>query len=1132
MSLQLWLYSAKCIKLQDNDNLHHILLFCLDQQRKTHVIRVTEYSTFLTILPCRQDAEHFDQNFETLAKDIHERNLTVQRNRRQKAGFTLNENRVEPLVTHVEAYKARKLMGYQYLDSSCCWVLKLWLRRESDRHKVSKLLRDSIDDDNETKMRIGTMKIDQFVHEHILPETEFMHDRGLEYYSWFRVSNYRIDNDSRGFFDPNVVVVSCSANNIRAFRAEEIEPEKPPSLRKLYIRVEAHSSTATKQSQHNPNWQFAKDAICCIAISTSDVPELSEPRIFLLNTINDKHTKHLKQEPLITVHDSEEELLREFGKCVVNLQIHAIVFASDEKSGPTSLFYLMKRAKLYPGVNLGLSKLPCLTSRCDMRPCGKSNNEYLVQDNYGMERIDICKILPTAMVSPNLDGFTLLDAVRHDNLVPRDVRPFFQSLCNLDYVGTNTFSSPEEVVADIKINLQLLRVIEQRCNFVMQQQDISNMCCIDVTSVVERGQQLRGQNIFYKWCHKKRAVINSDQTKQPYLVVAKPRQESSYPRPPWLTNPPVDVMRSEKRPGHVIRETIPNHVRYLLQEEHSNTILEPCSGETKQGDSTTQQSHALASDIDAIRTRDVCDGFAEELQKLSMSKLEQRVDESIEENENESKQISQNWWSNKRKCDFAVKSRKRIKTQAEKDNEIAFRGGSVLEPSPGYYSFPWEAVLTVDFTSLYPSVMRAYNICYMRVIYDAKYLSDPNVEVEYVPITETHCVVFAKRYRDKSGMWHDVETITPEIVKNVMELRDRVKKLMKAHKKGTFEYNVLDSRQLAAKTIANSLYGFFGSQTSNTPCTAIAAAITQIGQFKIHTVRFTFLFFGHAALYGDTDSNMIRFWVPAHLKTKDEILTYIVNEGLRIVEIYSRICIAPNRLEPETIKYPFLLLPKKKTYAAIQYEPVKVGIWNNPECAKETIKGMAAKKRDKCEFAQDIGCTLVSTLLQNPSVTFEELAKWFEQKISKIPMGKIHSIQELNPFIITCSLNAEYKQDPKTVRALHLADMTERCRGARPRVGTRIPYVMAYKPKEKLQSQCCEIPSIFLKSGSLLDVKYILVNQVLNVTKQILSLTMHQALFAMFEKSVQRIVCEWSNKRNNIREISHFFHKKTLEPTC
>ena len=45
--------------------------------------------------------------------------------------------------------------------------------------------------------------------------------------------------------------------------------------------------------------------------------------------------------------------------------------------------------------------------------------------------------------------------------------------------------------------------------------------------------------------------------------------------------------------------------------------------------------------------------------------------------------------------------------------EVGYEGAYVLDPKPGFYKEP---IATLDFASLYPSIMRAHNLCYTTLI--------------------------------------------------------------------------------------------------------------------------------------------------------------------------------------------------------------------------------------------------------------------------------------------------------------------------------------------------------------------------------------------------------------------------------
>ncbi len=46
-------------------------------------------------------------------------------------------------------------------------------------------------------------------------------------------------------------------------------------------------------------------------------------------------------------------------------------------------------------------------------------------------------------------------------------------------------------------------------------------------------------------------------------------------------------------------------------------------------------------------------------------------------------------------------------------DQVGYEGATVLDPKVGYYDKP---VATLDFASLYPSIMMAHNLCYSTLV--------------------------------------------------------------------------------------------------------------------------------------------------------------------------------------------------------------------------------------------------------------------------------------------------------------------------------------------------------------------------------------------------------------------------------
>ena len=176
----------------------------------------------------------------------------------------------------------------------------------------------------------------------------------------------------------------------------------------------------------------------------------------------------------------------------------------------------------------------------------------------------------------------------------------------------------------------------------------------------------------------------------------------------------------------------------------------------------------------------------------------------------------------------------------------------MLEPTKGYYKSP---VATLDFASLYPSIMMAHNLCYSTLIPKFKVKNYPAEDVTITPNGDA----FMKRSIKKG--------ILPLILEELIAAR-KIAKNMLAMTTDPFEKAVLDGRQLALKISANSVYGFTGATNGEFPCLPISSSVTAYGRVMIEQtkkmVEEKYLKengyeFDCQVIYGDTDSVMVKF---------------------------------------------------------------------------------------------------------------------------------------------------------------------------------------------------------------------------------------------------------------------------------
>ena len=257
-----------------------------------------------------------------------------------------------------------------------------------------------------------------------------------------------------------------------------------------------------------------------------------------------------------------------------------------------------------------------------------------------------------------------------------------------------------------------------------------------------------------------------------------------------------------------------------------------------------------------------------------------------------------------------------------------FQGAVVVEANPGEY----ELVPTLDFNSLYPSIMIAFNICYTTILDD----KDPTPDSEcHVLVWSDHigCIhdpqkrkkkakdVLCKdhRYRFRKVKYiiqgdgtvlRENEGLMPRLERNLLATRKLVKKdMLRAEarvkmndgeataediakykewkydiiekmslsdydaKMAEVDFGVFNAKQLAVKIAANSAYGTMGSKDGFLPLIKGAASVTAMGRMMI-TMAIAFIrkIYPFVKLvYGDTDSCMIHF----EGKSLDEHFTLI-----------------------------------------------------------------------------------------------------------------------------------------------------------------------------------------------------------------------------------------------------------------
>jgi len=157
----------------------------------------------------------------------------------------------------------------------------------------------------------------------------------------------------------------------------------------------------------------------------------------------------------------------------------------------------------------------------------------------------------------------------------------------------------------------------------------------------------------------------------------------------------------------------------------------------------------------------------------------------------------------------------------ERDDQGA--GGFVMSSKPGIYDF----VIVCDFKSLYPSIIRTFNI-------------DP---WSYLPDCKDKVIDKKKIVKVSSGAcFKNQDGILPSIINHLWEQREKARK----------QKNEL--ARFAIKILMNSFYGVLANPTCRFFSREVANAITLSGQQIIKLTAEKVKEMGYDVIYGDTDS--------------------------------------------------------------------------------------------------------------------------------------------------------------------------------------------------------------------------------------------------------------------------------------
>ena len=177
------------------------------------------------------------------------------------------------------------------------------------------------------------------------------------------------------------------------------------------------------------------------------------------------------------------------------------------------------------------------------------------------------------------------------------------------------------------------------------------------------------------------------------------------------------------------------------------------------------------------------------------------------------------------------------------------KGAIVLEPNVGAYRYP---VSCLDFASLYPTIMMAFNMCYSTLVLEDKYANIAGVRYDNIEWEEDGIDDdgVKKTVKKVVRFAQAVTSVIPELQRDMFAARKAVKGMKKSlfHKvldeasgqtvdvcTDEPRLRVLTGRELAIKVSMNSIYGFTSAFVLK--MVDLTGAVTAQGRKMIHQTK-------------------------------------------------------------------------------------------------------------------------------------------------------------------------------------------------------------------------------------------------------------------------------------------------------
>jgi len=296
---------------------------------------------------------------------------------------------------------------------------------------------------------------------------------------------------------------------------------------------------------------------------------------------------------------------------------------------------------------------------------------------------------------------------------------------------------------------------------------------------------------------------------------------------------------------------------------------------------------------------------------------------------------------------------------------IPYKGAIVLEPKVGLH----DNVASLDFSSMYPSLMIKYNISP-----DTLVTGKEKEDVFEVPEVK-------HRFRkNPSGFYRIVLT-------KLIEARKTTKAELKHTAKSDSRYPLLNAREKAVKVMTNAVYGYAGWAGARWYSKEVAESAAALGRETINRAITLAKSLGLSVFYGDTDSLFVNYDEKLVQTFQGEIDRQLGLE-INLSEVYKRI----------------LFTEAKKKYAGLRTD------------GQIDIVGLEAVRGDWSNLARDVQNAVLRMVLEDanpsrPTAYVQDLTRNLKSK--KLPLSSFIVWKTLTKPVEAYEVNAPHVEVAK-----------------------------------------------------------------------------------------------------------------------